>query len=93
MIKGLSTAGLGQVKNLEELIILASENGFGSVDTSGQELRDFAEEKGLDNAKAFLKEHKVSIGSIGLSVEWRQSENQFKEGLGALVVRNVSGLS
>lgn len=85
MIKGLSTAGLGQVKNLEELIILASENGFGSVDTSGQELRDFAEEKGLENAKAFLKEHEVTIGSIGLPLEWRHSEEQFKEGLGTLL--------
>ncbi|MBS4194871.1 sugar phosphate isomerase/epimerase family protein [Lederbergia citri] len=85
MIKGLSTAGLGQVKNLEELIILASENGFGSVDTSGQDLRNFVEEKGLDNAKAFLKEHKVAIGSIGLPLEWRQSEEQFKEGLSTLL--------
>ncbi|MCJ8007030.1 sugar phosphate isomerase/epimerase family protein [Lederbergia wuyishanensis] len=85
MIKGLSTAGLGKVKNLEELIILASENGFGSVDTSGQELRDLVEEKGLENAKAFLKEHHVSIGSIGLPIEWRQSEEQFKEGLSNLL--------
>jgi len=85
MIKGLSTAGLGQVKNLEELIILASENGFGSVDTSGQELRDLAEEKGLDNAKAFLNEQQVSIGSIGLPLEWRQTEEQFKEGLSILL--------
>ncbi|MBW8350246.1 sugar phosphate isomerase/epimerase [Bacillus sp. IITD106] len=85
MIKGLSTAGLGEVKNLEELIILASENGFGSVDTSGQDLRNFAEEKGLDHAKAFLYERKVAIGSIGLPLEWRQSEEQFKEGLSTLL--------
>lgn len=86
LIRGLSTAGLGSVKNLEELITLASKNGFGAVDTSGQELRNLIEEKGgLDAAKAFLKEHNIIIGSIGLPVEWRQSDEKFRAGLGTLL--------
>ena len=62
MIKGLSTAGIGQVKNVEELVLLAAENGFGAIDTSGQELRDFINEKGIEEAKAFLQKHQVKIG-------------------------------
>ena len=85
MIKGLSTAGIGHVKNLEELVLLASENGFGAVDTSGHELRNLKEEKGLEGAKAFLREHNVKIGSIGLSVEWRQAQETFREGLATLL--------
>ncbi|CAM3926830.1 sugar phosphate isomerase/epimerase family protein [Lederbergia lenta] len=85
MIKGLSTAGIGEVKNVEELVLLASDNGFGVIDSSGQELRDFIGEKGLEEAKAFLQKHQVKIGSIGLAVEWRQTEEQFREGLGTLV--------
>ena len=85
MIKGLSTAGIGQVKNVEELVLLAAENGFGAIDTSGQELRDFINEKGLEEAKAFLQKHQVKIGSIGLAVEWRHSDEQFRAGLAELL--------
>lgn len=86
MIKGLSNAGLGNVKNLEELIVLASKNGFGAVDTSGSDLRNLAEEKGgLDALKAFLEDYQITIGSIYLPVEWRQSEEQFKAGLDTLL--------
>ncbi|MBS4176146.1 sugar phosphate isomerase/epimerase family protein [Lederbergia citrea] len=85
MIKGLSTAGIGEVKNVEELVLLASENGFGAIDVSGQELRDFIGQKGLEEAKAFLQEHQVKIGSIGLPVEWRHSDEKFREGLSALL--------
>lgn len=85
MIKGLSTAGIGKVKNIEELVLLASDNGFGVIETSAQELRDFIEEKGLEEAKSILRKYQVKIGSIGLAVEWRQSEEKFKEGLETLV--------
>ncbi|KRG14449.1 sugar phosphate isomerase/epimerase family protein [Lederbergia galactosidilytica] len=85
MIKGLSTAGLGQVKDIEQLIQLASENGFGAIDTSGNELNNWVKTKGLEEAKSFLHKHGVIIGSIGLSVEWRGTDEQFKEGLSTLL--------
>lgn len=85
MIKGLSTAGLGDVKNVEELILLASKNGFDTIETSGQALREFIDEKGLREAKDFLKEWDITIGSIGLAVEWRASDKAFKEGLETLL--------
>ncbi|MEK3890503.1 sugar phosphate isomerase/epimerase family protein [Bacillus sp. FSL K6-3431] len=85
MIKGLSNAGLGKVRNVEELVLLASKNGFGVIDTSGQELRDFIGEKGLEEARMFLEKHQMEIGSIGLGVEWRQSDAKFREGLATLL--------
>lgn len=85
MIKGLSSAGLGDVKNLEELILLASKNGFDTVDTSGKDLRNFVKDKGLIEAKNFLKEKNITISSINLSVEWRETDEVFREGLSVLL--------
>lgn len=85
MITGLSTAGLGQVKNVEELINLAEENGFGTIETSGSALRQFIAEKGLETVKNILKEKNITIGAMGLAVEWRASEEAFQDGLAALV--------
>ena len=85
MIKGLSTAGLGQVKNVEELIYLAAQNGFGAIDTSGRELRSFIERKGLKEVKAILEQTNIVVGAIGLSVEWRTTDEEFKAGLIELV--------
>jgi sugar phosphate isomerase/epimerase len=85
MITGLTTAGIGNVQGIEKLVELAGENGFGTVDTGGQELRNLITGKGLDGAKAYLNEHRVQIGSIGLPVEWRHSDEQFREGLETLV--------
>lgn len=85
MIKSLSSAGLGDVKNLEELILLAAKNGFDSVETSGQALREFAETRGLEGAKTFLQENQITIGSIGLAVEWRTTDEAFQEGLPILL--------
>lgn len=85
MIKGLSTAGLGQVKNIEHLIELASKNGFGAIETSGKALRDWVETKGLAEAKSFLDQQQIIIGSIGLPVEWRGTDEQFQEGLPTLL--------
>lgn len=85
MIKGLSRAGLGNVENIEQLIQLAAKNGFGAIDTSGKELREWAESIGLPEAKSFLKDHQMIIGSIGLPVEWRGTDQQFQEGLPTLL--------
>ncbi|MBP1914170.1 sugar phosphate isomerase/epimerase [Lederbergia galactosidilyticus] len=85
MIKGLSEAGLSKVKNVEELIHLASEYGFNSIDTNGTELRKFIADRGLKGAKALLEEKGIQIGSMAFPVEWRQSDAEFKDGLELLV--------
>ncbi|WNQ12618.1 sugar phosphate isomerase/epimerase family protein [Paenibacillus aurantius] len=82
MIKGISTAGIGGFASLEDYIKKASQYGFGAVDTNNVgELRKFIGERGLEGALAFLQEHNVRIGSIGLPVEWRQDEARFRSDL------------
>lgn len=85
MIKGLGEAGLAKVESVEELVNLASEYGFGAIDTTGAELRKFIEERGLSKARAFLKEKEVIIGSLQFPVEWRQSDEEFQDGLDILL--------
>src|SRR5690606_10207589 len=51
-----------------------------------KDLRDLIEAKGVQGAKDFLNEHNIKVGSIGLPVEWRSSEEQFQNGLTTLIV-------
>ncbi|MCK0471858.1 sugar phosphate isomerase/epimerase [Halalkalibacter sp. APA_J-10(15)] len=81
MLKGVTNAGLGDVGTIEEFIINASKYGFESVDTSGNELVCWVEQIGLEEARAFLRKYNIQIGAIGLSVEWRREEEEFKTGL------------
>lgn len=85
MIRGLTTAGIGQVDSLEQFVTLASQHGFGAVDTDGDSLRQLIDDKGQDGAVAFLEQHNVQIGSLGLSVEWRSTDEVFNNGLQQLV--------
>ncbi|MEK4509283.1 sugar phosphate isomerase/epimerase family protein [Paenibacillus sp. FSL K6-2524] len=80
MIKGLSKAGIGQVRD-EEFILLAAEYGFGAVDLEAEALIACV---GLEGAIELLGQHKMLIGSIGLNVEWRRTEDEFLEGLKGL---------
>jgi sugar phosphate isomerase/epimerase len=81
MLRGLTRAGIGNVGDLETFVEKAAEYGFQTVDAGGKELQGLIDARGLDGAQAFLKEHRVSIGSIGLPVQWRADEEQFREGL------------
>jgi len=81
MIRGLTGAGLGGAADVD-WIPLAAKYGFESVDTSASGLVD---RFGVDGARAYLAEHGVSLGSIGLPVEWRGTDEQFRAGLPQLV--------
>ncbi|RKL66960.1 xylose isomerase [Salipaludibacillus neizhouensis] len=85
MIKGLSKAGIGDVGEIKQYIHLASKYNFKAIDIDGHSLTEFIKTEGLINAKKFLEDHKVAIGSIGLDVEWRKSEEDFKKGLTQLL--------
>ncbi|WP_168120592.1 sugar phosphate isomerase/epimerase family protein [Paenibacillus sp. HB172176] len=78
MLKGLSRAGLGALDNDKQLIELAGKFGFQSVDVNAKDLID---QYGLDGARKLLSENGVVIGSTGLPVEWRKSEEDFLAGL------------
>lgn len=78
MLRGLSKAGLGNVGSDENFIKLAAIYGFKTVDLDAL---SFIEQHGLEQAKALLQQHSVSLCSIGLQVEWRGTEEQFQSSL------------
>ncbi len=78
MLRGLSKAGLGSIGSDENLIKLAAEYGFQSVDIDALSL---IEQHGREQAQALLQQNSVVIGSIGLPVDWRGTEEQFQSGL------------
>lgn len=84
MLRGLSRAGIGQAGSFEEYAALAGAHGFQAIDAGGSELAALIEQRGVQGAQEFLQSQGVVIGSIGLSVEWRQSEDAFRQGLGQL---------
>ncbi|MFB5663424.1 sugar phosphate isomerase/epimerase family protein [Alteribacillus sp. HJP-4] len=84
MKKGLSPAGIGEIKDVKEYITLASRHGFASIDTDGKSLRNLIESERIDNARSLLEKHQIDIGAIGLDVEWRGSEEQFQSGIAGL---------
>ncbi|MEK3882597.1 sugar phosphate isomerase/epimerase family protein [Paenibacillus sp. PL2-23] len=81
MLRGLTGAGLGKLKDEKELIELAGRYGFQAVDVDAKSL---IEKYGEQGAKALLEQNGVVLGAIGLPVEWRQSEEQFASGLNEL---------
>jgi sugar phosphate isomerase/epimerase len=80
MIKGLTKAGIGAVDDVQ-LIQKAAEYGFGAVDIDAKSLE---ERIGTEGARELLAQHGVRIGAIGLPVEWRGSDTEFRQGLEAL---------
>jgi sugar phosphate isomerase/epimerase len=93
MIKGLTRAGIGNVGDLESFVKLASRYGFGAVDAGGEELENLIAQHGKNEAASFLQEQGVRIGSIGLSVQWRASEEEFLAGLSRLGIEAAAAAS
>lgn len=81
MIKGLTRAGIGNAGALEPFIRAASAHGFKAIAADGHELEQWIGAVGIAGVQAFLKEHDVRIGTIGLSVQWRTTEEEFRAGL------------
>lgn len=75
---GLTRAGVGAVESDERYIELASEGGFQAVDVDAKGL---VERLGTEGAVRKLQHHGVTVGSIGLPVEWRAGEEEFRAGL------------
>jgi sugar phosphate isomerase/epimerase len=78
MLRGLTKAGLGNIGSDENLIKLAANYGFQTVDLDALSL---IEQHGLEQSKDLLQQHSLSLGSIGLPVEWRGTEEQFQSSL------------
>ncbi|MGG4402518.1 sugar phosphate isomerase/epimerase family protein [Paenibacillus amylolyticus] len=82
MIRGLTNAGLGNIESDEQYITEAAKHGFGSVDLNPLSL---IETYGKEQAQHLLESNQVIIGSSGLTLEWRTTDEQFREGLQSLV--------
>ncbi|UPK42721.1 sugar phosphate isomerase/epimerase family protein [Paenibacillus pabuli] len=82
MIRGLTRAGLGNIESNEQYITNAAKYGFQSVDLNPLSL---IEEVGKEQAKHLLESNQVIIGSSDLTVDWRTTDEQFREGLQSLV--------
>ncbi|MGO4696938.1 sugar phosphate isomerase/epimerase family protein [Paenibacillus sp. 2TAB26] len=78
MLRGLTGAGLGRIESDEHLIKLAGAYGFQAVDLDAASLIN---RYGVEQARELLASNGVVIGSIGLPVEWRTTEEAFLEGL------------
>lgn len=78
MLRGLTGAGLGKLESTEQFIELAAKYGFAAVDLDALAL---VESHSVDGARELLNKHGLVIGSIGLPVEWRGSEETFRAGL------------
>ncbi|ADU32003.1 sugar phosphate isomerase/epimerase family protein [Evansella cellulosilytica] len=85
MLKGLTSAGLGEFKDINSFIKLASRYGFQAIDTDSEAIKCFIESEGTAGAKLFLQEHHIEIVAMNLPVEWRESEEQFRNDLPKLV--------
>lgn len=81
MLQGLTRAGLGEIANDEQLMELASQYHFQSVDLEAKELVD---RLGAETAVERLLELNLTIGAIGLPVEWRADEHTFLKGISQL---------
>ncbi|MBM7579635.1 sugar phosphate isomerase/epimerase family protein [Jeotgalibacillus terrae] len=78
VLKGISKAGLGDIRNDEQYIRQAASLGFEAVDFDAQ---DFVEAYGLEKAKKILSDNQVVLGSIALPVEWRGTKEEFNRDL------------
>jgi sugar phosphate isomerase/epimerase len=78
MLRGLTRAGLGDIGSDERFIELAAQYGFDAVDADAKGLID---RNGLEQAKELLQRNRVVIGAIGLPVEWRTTDEAFRQGL------------
>ncbi len=91
MRRGLSGAGLGNRSSDLEWISKAAQYGFEVVDTSAAGL---IEKLGSKEAAAqYLHDHSVQLGSVGLPVQWRGTDEQFQQGLANLVVEAEAAAS
>jgi sugar phosphate isomerase/epimerase len=83
----LSPGAIGVTGNQMQTIDLAARHGFESIEPQGEYLASLSAEK-LAEVLAAMKADGLVFGAAGLSVEFRQSEDKFAEG-----VKNLPALA
>lgn len=70
MLKSLSTAGLGAVQTLEELMNLAAQNGFDAIDCPTDWVLQAVAEKGMTAVRDAFAQHHLVPGAAGMPTSW-----------------------
>ncbi|ACS99360.1 sugar phosphate isomerase/epimerase family protein [Paenibacillus sp. JDR-2] len=81
MLKGLTRAGIGPIGDDKAFIEQAARYGFQSVDLDTAGL---IHTYGLDGARELLSANGISVGSCGFPIEWRTTDEAFRDGLSQL---------
>lgn len=79
----LACGSIGVSANQVEAITLAHRHGFESVEASGEYLAGLSAGQ-LAELQADMKEKQVVFGAAGLSVEFRQDDGRFADGMSKL---------
>lgn len=77
---GLSRAGLGAIDD-DALIEAAASRGFQTVDLDPV---GFIVRHGVEEANALLRRNQIRVSAFSLPVEWRTTEEAFRDGLSQL---------
>ncbi|WP_054024454.1 sugar phosphate isomerase/epimerase family protein [Bacillus sp. FJAT-28004] len=85
MLRGLTRAGLGEIRDEKRLIELAAENGFQAVEIEATSL---IETYGLEVARELLNSNGMAMGAFDLGVDWRSGEEDFQGSLAFLEARS-----
>jgi sugar phosphate isomerase/epimerase len=86
MFKNLSPGAINIRCGWLEGLDLARDAGFQGADLDLGEAQRLAEEHGAQAVREVYAEHGLKIGGWGLPVNWRGTEEQFREGLANLPV-------
>lgn len=82
MFKGLSPGAIGvQAGNLDEALAAAKTGGFGGVEFSPSQIAELIEAEGAEATRARFAEAGIKPAGWGLPVDWRGSEEKWREGL------------
>ena len=85
MFKGLSPGAIGvRTGSLDEALAAAKTGGFGGVEFSPSEVAGLVDSHGAEAARARFTEAGIKPAGSGLTVDWRGSEEQWREGLADL---------
>ncbi|HID10445.1 MAG TPA: sugar phosphate isomerase/epimerase [Candidatus Latescibacteria bacterium] len=79
MYRNLSLGALRIQASLEEAVRLARLGGFGGVDVDAQEVAELVWERSAEYVRDLLGE--LRAGGIGLPVDWKGGEGEYREGL------------
>ena len=84
MFKSLSAGAIGVGGTTGEIAALAGRHGFAGIDFDAAEAADLMDAGKLDTLKALYASHGLRVGAMGLPVDFRGAEENFRQHVAAL---------